>query len=152
MRITLWTDFPINREDTLMIRYFYLIALTMIGAATIIGSASAPDNTWAREQFQETIPVCTGEKQCERMWSAAQIWVAKNAAMKIQVATNSVIETYNSTSWSNLAVRVIKQPVGEDSYKFEVSTFCKDNTCIGVDPWVAALDFNRSVNSAGEAL
>ena len=133
----------------LVVRIALIGAITVLGILAIVGSASNPPSQATVSEVRNNIPSCSGAAQCARMWSAAQAWVANNAGMKLQIATDSILETYNSTSYSRLAVKVVKEPVGADGYRFVITTFCMDNSCIGPDPWAAALDFTRTVNVAG---
>lgn len=55
-------------------------------------------------------PHCRDREQCERWWRAAQVWIVKNSAFKIQIATDAFIETYQGPAiapgqWSFTAVR-----------------------------------------------
>lgn len=99
--------------------------------------------------FQETIPVCEGEKDCLAKWEAAQLWIVHNAGYKLQITTSVLLETFNATgSTTKLAVQVTKEPMGGGKHKILVKTWC-DNF-IGCTPNAedAALDFNQKVGAA----
>lgn len=126
--------------------------IAAVGCTLLLGascaSAPSPQVQAKRAEFERTIPTCAAEKDCEAKWEAAQVWVVKNAGYKIQTATNVLIETYNSIgSSTDVAVRVLKEPLGSGSYRFVVNVWCANIFGCFPNPWDAALDFNRTLNS-----
>lgn len=72
-------------------------------------------------------PTCDGEADCKAKWDAAQLFVVKNAEMKIQIATNVLIETYNSTEYgTEIAMRVTKEPLGGGRFRLEATAWCNN--------------------------
>jgi hypothetical protein len=103
-----------------------------------------------RIRFESTIPICNNEQDCQEKWNAAQVWVAKNCGMKIQIATNSIIETYNPTGGTTrLAARVIREPIGSGTYKIVINTWCDNIFGCFPDAWDAAINFNEYVGRFG---
>lgn len=101
-----------------------------------------------RQQFSETIPVCIDELDCKEKWSAAQIWVSRNCGMKIQILSDTIIETYNSPQASmNLACSVVKEPSGGGRYKILIRTGCSNIFGCSPDGWDAAINFNKYISS-----
>lgn len=103
-----------------------------------------------QREFEQSIPHCEGEKQCSERWSAAQVWVSKNCGMKIQLATDSLIETYNSAAARNsttLGASVTKEPLGNGRYRIAIRTGCANIFGCFPDAHQSALDFNRYVGS-----
>jgi len=41
--------------------------------------------------------ICTNERQCKKAFTLTQIYISENAEMKIQIATDTIIETYGSS-------------------------------------------------------
>lgn len=124
--------------------------LTVFAAVLIAGCAtgSSPQVNAKRQQFEATIPTCSGEADCSAKWDAAQLWVVKNSGYKIQTATNVLIETYGSVgSSTDLAVRVTKEPLGGGAYKFVVYVYCGNIFGCFPDPWDTALAFNREIGA-----
>jgi hypothetical protein len=122
--------------------------ISVAGIAGILGSATTEISPEQLNQIERTIPKCETEKECERKWAGAQAWVAKNSGYKIQVATDSLIETYNSTdSSTRLAARVVKEPIGSTGYQFVVTVWCDNIYGCRPDVASAMLDFNRTVNA-----
>jgi hypothetical protein len=125
-----------------------LFAVISFGIFLILGSATTQTRQPMVDEFQRTIPNCFNDKECERKWAAAQAWVVKRAAYKIQVATSSLIETYNAASGSTgIAARVVKEPIGDNGYQFIVSVWCGNVFGCQPDSWDAAIDFNRTINA-----
>lgn len=98
-------------------------------------------------ELEATRPVCDGEKDCAAKWDAAQLWVVRNAGMKIQTTTNVLIETYNSPG-TQLAAQVTKEPVGDGKYRIVVKLGCDNPFGCVPNALDAALAFNREVGAA----
>lgn len=125
-----------------------LFAVISFGISMILGSATTQTRHPMADEFQRTIPKCFNDRECERKWAAAQAWVANRTAYKIQVATSSLIETYNPPSGStSIAARVVKEPIGDNGYQFIVSVWCGNIFGCQPDSWAAAIDFNRTINA-----
>lgn len=126
---------------------------TLVGIVSLFvflgGCANQAVIAEKRAAFQNSIPKCYSEKECELMWSAARRWVLNNAGQKFQHVTDDFIETYNPPQNSpRLAARVIKEPLNDGSgYKIVVSTWCNNMFGCQPDSWDAALSFNRQVSS-----
>ena len=82
--------------------------------------------------------ICEGEKQCKVMWDRAMYFINTNAAFKIQTVNDNMILTYNPKRYSTeLAFRVIKQPLGDDKYKIITSAWCDNMFGCQPDHWSA---------------
>lgn len=101
------------------------------------------------QQWLESRPKCYGQENCERMWVSAQSWVATRCGMKIQTATDAVIQTYTAVDGNlSLHCSVVKEPIGSDGYILSITTGCGNLFGCAVDPWAAAFDFNRAVQAS----
>jgi hypothetical protein len=101
-------------------------------------------------KFENTIPICDGVADCQAKWEAAQFWVVKYSPLKLQTATNVIIQTYNSPKDSlQLAASVTKEPLGNGRYKILINTWC-DNWMFSCNPekMDAQIHFNNYVGSA----
>ncbi|NIA00395.1 hypothetical protein [Massilia sp. CCM 8734] len=76
----------------------------------------------AREQANI---ICRDKTSCAKMFSLAQIFVTQNANQKIQVATDTVIQTYNPTGEGNIAASIIKMPGSGSNEKITLTLSCK---------------------------
>lgn len=126
-----------------MRRFVVFAALLAVSACA---SAPSQNQQAVRSHFQETIPNCQAPEHCSALWDAAQIWVVKHAAYKIQTATNVLIETFTSTD-TELSARVLKEPNGQGGYKFTVYVWCGNPFGCFPDPWATAQDFNDTLNA-----
>lgn len=98
------------------------------------------------QQLEATRPICAGEADCVAKWEAAQVWVSKNAGMKIQTVTTAIIETYNATDYSTgLAMQVTKESLGDGRYKIVAHAQCRSCAEYPAD---AILRFNRDIAAA----
>lgn len=68
---------------------------------------------------------CAGE-QCERAFALAQSYLLRQADMRIQVATPTLIETYNATSDGQLQMRLLRVPTTGDRWEIVLSAHCRD--------------------------
>ncbi|MBK7060833.1 MAG: hypothetical protein IPH51_10130 [Rubrivivax sp.] len=59
---------------------------------------------------------CAGA-QCDRAFAQAQAYLLKQTDMRIQVATSTLIETYNPTSDGRLSMRLLRVPTAGDRWK-----------------------------------
>ena len=113
----------------------------------LVGCGVSAEQQARMDQFQRTIPICNTDDQCNLMWQTAQAWVANNAAYQIQIATDTVIQTFNPTgSTTAIGARVVKEPLGSGSYRIVVSIYCDNLFGCMPDAWTAAQAFNNTVN------
>ena len=131
------------------------VALCLLGAVLLAGCAT-PEQIRARKakfyEFQGSKPVCSSEETCKRAWSAAQVWVAQNCGLKIQLATDTIIETYGSRRESSaLQCRVLKEPMPRATPGYYIISFdagCGGYAGCSVDPLDAGINFNQYVSAA----
>jgi hypothetical protein len=74
---------------------------------------------------------CMNEADCRKAFQLAQIYVSTKSDMKIQLATDTIIETYNPTSSYRLGAKVVKTPGRGQSAVIAITVTCKD--CDGKD-------------------
>lgn len=70
---------------------------------------------------------CNDKLTCSKVFALAQIYVAQNSDQKIQVATDTIIQTYNPTDSGNIGMSVIKTPKQGTLEVITVTPVCKDN-------------------------
>jgi len=128
------------------------IAITIILATALSAcSTMTPEQRAAvQNDLNANTPVCTEQRQCEGMWSAARNWVTSSCGMKIQTMTDTFIETYNSTDTST-ACRVTKDPRAAGGYAFNVAVSCGNMFGCVPDSVSQIRSFEATVNAAGEA-
>lgn len=66
------------------------------------------------------------DSSCKIEWQRAQLWLAKHSTMKVQTATDVLIQTYNpGANVAAYGFSVTKEPiVGTDRYRIQVEAVC----------------------------
>lgn len=84
---------------------------------------------WAAEKAAAATAfyVCTDKLMCSKVFALAQIYVARNADQKIQVATDTIIETYNPTEDGKIGMSVTKTPRHGSTEIVSIAPSCKDS-------------------------
>lgn len=70
--------------------------------------------------------LCQNKIECEKAFSLTQIFVSENSDMKIQVATDTIVETYNPSESMKTALKAIKIPMRGDSAEIVLTASCRD--------------------------
>jgi hypothetical protein len=83
---------------------------------------TAADLARARQNNQVT---CRGAAECDRMFALGQAYVIEHSDMKIQVATNTLIETHNATSNGQVSARLIRVPGTGDAWSVVLTANCR---------------------------
>lgn len=78
-------------------------------------------------------PICKTEEQCDAMWARAVYFVTKYAGLKIQIQTDVLIQTYNSTD-TRIAMGVNKIP-DDDGYQIQLTYLECDNIFLSCYYW-----------------
>lgn len=126
------------------------LILLVVAVVALSGCAGMRQQQAERQRMLDsTTPHCNNEQECKEKWSAAQVWVSRNVPMKIQVATDSIIETFGSTQHNSvaLAASVTKEPIGGGRYKITIRTGCYNPFGCSPDAYQAALNFHEYLNS-----
>lgn len=69
---------------------------------------------------------CADKATCTKAFALAQIFVSSNSDQKIQVATDTIVETYNPTEEGKLGMKVVKTPGKGTNEVISISPVCKD--------------------------
>jgi hypothetical protein len=69
---------------------------------------------------------CPDKTTCDKAFSLTQIYLNQSADMKIQVATDTIVETYNSTEDGKLGLKAIRVPGKGASARIVLTATCKD--------------------------
>lgn len=68
---------------------------------------------------------CQGEAQCKEYWERATFYVSNYAGFKIQILSDTLIETYNPSENSiRMAYKISKEPLGNGKYQIWTSVRC----------------------------
>ena len=68
---------------------------------------------------------CDTMARCDKAFALTQIFISKQSDMKLQVATNAVIETYNPTDAGKVGMKAIRLPQRGDSAMIILTVVCK---------------------------
>lgn len=68
---------------------------------------------------------CNDKTSCDKTFSLTQIYISSMASQKIQVATDTIIETYNPTENGNIGMGAVKIPGKGSSAIIRISVTCK---------------------------
>jgi hypothetical protein len=68
---------------------------------------------------------CHDKIMCAKVFALAQIYVTERADQKIQVATDTVIETYNPTELGRVGIKLIKMPRNGSNEIISLTASCK---------------------------
>jgi hypothetical protein len=90
---------------------------------------------------------CTAGKDCDAKWSRAVAWVSQNSGFKIQVQTDSLIQTYGpgEPDTTNLAATVNKVAKTGDQYEIIAKIGCANLIGCTKEPRAALTDFVKFV-------
>lgn len=69
---------------------------------------------------------CRDANQCERVFARAQAYILQEADMRIQVATSTLIETYNGTSTGSVSMRLVRVPAAGDAWEVVMTAACRE--------------------------
>jgi len=79
----------------------------------------------AAQAKKDAYVTCNDKTSCDKTFSLAQIYINSMASQKIQVATDTIIETYNPTEYGNIGMGAVKIPGKGSSAMIRLSVTCK---------------------------
>lgn len=120
-----------------------------VAAALLAGCASGP-NLSASEIAELHEPLeCEGKAACDLMWRRTQAWIAQNCGYKLQVSTDTVVETYNPTPYSRRwACRAVRDPMTETRDRINLIASCGPTPLCGRAPENVVAEFRRQMREA----
>lgn len=68
---------------------------------------------------------CKSKATCNKAFALAQIYVQQHSDQKIQVATDTIIDTYNPTEGGNVGITVTKVPRAGATEVISITPHCK---------------------------
>lgn len=68
---------------------------------------------------------CKSSAECKKAFALSQVFINEHATMKIQIATDAIVETYNITGESGVAMKVIKKPGKGMTEEISLAISCK---------------------------
>jgi len=91
-----------------------------LAACASTGSGDSRQVTQAMEPLG-----CVDRTQCDVYWQRAKVWISSNSYYRVQLSSDSVIETYGPFAGRlELAYRVLKIPDGAGGARITVTAEC----------------------------
>ncbi len=91
------------------------------------------------------IPKCKDDAECKRFMAAANAWISKNSSLKVQIANENAIETYNPIKPYQWGCKVLKVPTVDGGYHLEFEAACPSCGSLFFEPIFKKADFNNYV-------
>lgn len=96
-----------------------------IFAGALVVSACAVQEPRVPVEVTQPTPTCSGQQECDAKWILAHEHLQSISGMRIQTATDSVLQTYGPIRGYQLGGVVQKFPVGADRYELRVRFHCR---------------------------
>jgi hypothetical protein len=100
--------------------------LVLFAALSLAGCAATqqPEDASIVAAANEPL-VCESPEQCSLYWRRAQAWVAQNSRYKIQIATDTIIETYSPPQAAvHRAFRILRIPGNGKTERITIASGC----------------------------
>jgi uncharacterized protein YceK len=126
--------------------------MMMVAVAVLVSGCAGMKQEMARRQMliDQSTPYCQGEEECKQKWAAAQVWVSQNIRYRVQMATDSIIQTMGPSRYPDqtlTAATVTKEPIGGGKYKITSKMSCYSMIVCAPDPFQATLAMNDYINA-----
>jgi hypothetical protein len=127
------------------------ILLVALVLPVLAGCVSPAQRAADQKLLNESVLLCRTQKQCDAEWAAASAWVSQHCGMKIQTATDNLIETYNSidSASTESSCRVNRQPGPGHSAAIVIWVGCRNLFGCVPDAKGQVLAFDEAVKQAG---
>ena len=105
-----------------------LICATLLSACAEMVQKQRAVETDRRQRLQEAAEkakfTCTSKKQCDKAFTLAQVFVEQNSDMKIQLVSNTLIQTYSPVRSGTIGITVRRIPNKGESESLELDAWC----------------------------
>lgn len=123
-----------------------LVVLLLVGCAGRGPTRGAPPPTDADIADAKVELHCKTESQCGRWWKTAQVWVVKNSGMKLQIATDAILDTYNPSGYvSGWGVLVTRSPSIDGGEIIDIRAACRPAASCALTEETFIANFKRAV-------
>ena len=108
-----------------MKKYFLLVSLFILSLTTPVFAFPQPNTSdeveYMNEVMNTSLEVTVSSAEANDAWGRAQSFVGKYSNMKIQIATDFVIQTYNPEAFSEkYGYYIVKTKNDDGNYSFQV--------------------------------
>ena len=94
---------------------------------------------------RESYYLCSDRNECDKAFAITQIFIVSNSDMKIQLANDTIIETYNPTESNKVGLKAVKMPKSGSSAQVMLFVNCHADTKSSIE---SCYDKKISVYSA----
>lgn len=123
-----------------------LVVVLLFGCAGQGPTRGAPPPTDAEMADSKVEVHCKNEAQCVRWWRTAQVWVAQNSGMKVQIATDAIVDTYNpSRNVNGWGVLVTRMPHIDGGDIIDINATCRPAASCSLAEETFIAKFKRAV-------
>ncbi len=133
-----------------LVRRLRWTLISLLAVLAVVSCAISPQTQAKMDEYARTIPVCSSDAACDRMWAAARTWTEQNSEFDIRSTSDTRINaTSNLISQAGIGVVVNKVATGASSFQIVADLECFSAYACP-DIWDLKIDFNNTVNGASE--
>lgn len=88
------------------------------------------------EAESKAVIACQDKAACDKVFSLTQIYINQTADQKIQLATDTIVETYNPAGEGKMGLRAVRIPGKGTSATIRLTANCKSEASALVNPCV----------------
>ncbi|MDK2125715.1 hypothetical protein [Parachitinimonas caeni] len=129
---------------------YYAESVTMASPPEIISLKKIITDLDLSRMESEVAVECTGKESCERAFSLAQIYLLKVSSQKLQIATDTIVETYNPSLPNTIGGRVYKEPIKGDKWRIAIQSYCSEPIEKKKEDVEAIVDRDRDARACAE--
>lgn len=118
-------------RSTLAIAAILLVAMP---APAMAGHKKDPKMEAALERLAATPVTCADEADCRLKWARAVAWVAENSAFKIQIANDTLIQTFGPSGYIHGTAFIVTRMPAASGEVFDLRPMCESQPYCGLSP------------------
>lgn len=123
----------------------FLEGVAMIAFLSGCATTLTPEQKAEFEKYAAQQVTCTEGDDCDVKWGKARTWVLKYSGWKIEILTNSIIQTYGPYNDRVSAYVINKVPIGNRRHKITIYVTCNNLFGCKPEPLIATALFNAFI-------
>lgn len=123
----------------------FLEGAAMIAFLSGCATTMTPEQKAELEKYAAQQITCTEGDDCNVKWGKARTWVLKHSQWKIEILTDSIIQTYGPYNSRASAYVINKVPMGNRLHKITIYVTCNNLFGCTPEPLIATGVFNAFV-------
>ncbi|PLC44540.1 hypothetical protein C0Q88_07625 [Ralstonia pickettii] len=112
--------------------------VVLLAGCASVSPAQDPDYLKAEammaQQRQDAVVTCVGKTQCDKAWALTRVYVSERSATKVQLSTDTLIETYGPVDRVTVSLRAVRTPGPGDTQTIEIGANCRGMYAPGGGP------------------